>query len=374
MDSDKNSRILIVDDEAQNRMLMSEILANAGYSVDTARDGSEAIDKIGGFRPDIIFLDIMMPGLNGYDVCARLKSDPETSHIPVVLATSLSDLNARIRGLDAGANDFLVKPVDAREVVSRVRNLVRVKEFDDFLLKHNALLQEQVLEKTREIKEFHLETIYRLTLMAEYKDPGTAAHVRRVGKYVGALAKQLGHSEERAELMAFASPMHDIGKIGIPDSILLRPSLLTQQEREIMQHHSIIGWKMLTGSSSEIMKSAATFALTHHERWDGLGYPRGLRGGDIPIEGRILALVDQYDALRSERPYKTAIDHQRSFNIIVCGDGRTMPGHFDPKVLEAFKDMHRTFSDIFDHSREHAALPAEGELPLSALSGADGHA
>ena len=368
MTKKKNWSILVVDDDERNRSLMSAILVNTGYVVDTAQDGNEAIEKISDFKPDIILLDVVLPGMSGYDVCAKLKNDPETGRIPIVLVTALTDPDARIRGFDAGANEYLMKPIDAREMLCRVRNLLRIKEFEDLLQEHNELLQDRIKEKVREIKEFHLESIYRLTLVAEYKDTETADHIRRVGRYVGILAKELGYSDARSELMAVASPMHDIGKIGIPDNILLRTALLTQQEREIKEQHTIIGWKMLAGSaSSDILKTAATIALTHHERWDGLGYPRGLRGEEIPIEGRILKLADKYDPLRCERPYKATSDHQGAFDILARGDGRTLPGHFDPRVMEAFKDLHGTFNDIFEQGKECPAAASAGEWDLPAV-------
>jgi putative two-component system response regulator len=335
----KRSLILVVDDEDRNRRLMDALLVPLGYEVILASDGEEALRKVQETPPDVILLDIMMPGISGFDVARKLKENEETKIIPIVMVTALQDVENRIKAIEAGADDFLSKPVDKTELQARVHSLVQVKAYNDHIRNYQKELEAEVAKRTEElrkafetIKTASLDTIYRLSRASEYKDEDTGAHIKRMSNYSAAVARQMGLSNETMETILYAAPMHDVGKIGIPDRILLKPGQLDPDEWKIMKQHAFIGGKILSGSDSGFLKLAEVIALTHHEKWDGSGYPIGLRGIAIPLAGRIAAIADVFDALLSRRPYKEPFPLEKSFAII--REGRD--SHFDPDVVDAF--------------------------------------
>jgi putative two-component system response regulator len=341
------ARILVIDDDEKTREIMRLLLREKGYEAIEAESGETALELMKTELPDLILLDVEMPGISGFEVVERLKADGRTRTIPVIMVTGLGDQRSRLQALANGAEDYLPKPVDPNELSMRVRNHLRLKEYGDFLASLNSVLETKVQERTAQLQENYRETIYLLTSAAELRDETTGAHVRRISHYASRLAREMKGDSEFVETIFYASPMHDIGKIGIPDDILLKRGPLTSEEWIIMKQHPKIGAKILAEGSSPYMRMGALIALTHHECWDGSGYPSGIKGEDVPLPGRIMLLCDQYDALRSQRPYKPSIDHHTTVRILVEGDGRTKPEQFCPQALDAFMSCQDDFERIY---------------------------
>ncbi len=336
---DTKPKILVVDDEVRNLRLMEAMLIPLGYEVILAGDGEEALEKVMALPPDVILLDVMMPRMDGFEVARRLKEDEETAIIPIVMVTALREVEDRVKALEVGADDFLSKPVERIELRARVQSLLKVKAYNDHMRDYQKELEAEVAKRTEQlrrafeqIKAASLDTIYRLSRAAEYKDEDTGAHILRMSNYSAAVARQMGQDKVTVEAILYAAPMHDVGKIGIPDRILLKPGKLDPEEWEMMKQHTVIGGRILEGSDADFIKLAKVIACTHHERWDGSGYPRGLKGVEIPLAGRIVAIADVFDALMSKRPYKEPFSQEKSFTIIKESRG----SHFDPDVVDAF--------------------------------------
>ncbi len=352
----RGAKILIVDDKPANSLLLEHVLAGAGYNDVTAiNDSRNVVDLYKAFRHDLIILDLNMPHIDGFQIIDALKALEPGDYVPILIVTA--EPAHKLRALSMGARDFLTKPFDTLEVVTRVGNMLEMRLLYKRVAGHNALLEERVRERTAELLESYRETILVMTRAAENKDPDTGLHIKRIGIYCHELAVTLGMNQQFQEDILYSSSMHDVGKISIPDHILLKTSAFDKAEWEIMKSHALAGANILLEPKSPYLQMGAEIALAHHERWDGGGYPYGLRAEAIPLSARIMTLCDVYDALRSRRPYKPALDHQTTLTTITHGDGRTSPGHFDPAILEAFSRCHHRFDEIFEtHSDEAGGI------------------
>ncbi len=331
------ANVIILDDEFANVLLLKRVLEQNGFSqIRCLTDPRQFEDAMESAEPDIVLLDLNMPYINGFTIMETMAKRNEThSFIPILVLTADNTTSARQEALTAGANDFLTKPFDLLEVVLRVKNLVRMRLLHCELQKYNHILEWKVTERTRELADAQVELLERLGLAIEYRDDDTGAHIRRVGDLAAGLAQLLGCSEEFVQMIRLAAPLHDIGKIGIVDEILLKPGKLTQEEFCAMQRHAEIGARILTGSRSRLLQLAEQIAVTHHEKWDGSGYPTGLAGEGIPLSGRIVAVVDVFDALTHSRPYKEPWPVAEALAEIQRLNGT----QFDPRVVEAFMQV-----------------------------------
>ena len=362
-DTTKCAKIMIVDDEPINIKVVLKYLQGFGYSnFRSTTDATSAMEMARTERPDIVLLDIMMPEVSGIEILNQIRNDRGLHRIPVIILTAVGDARVKQKALELGATDFLTKPVDPSELILRVGNALIVKSHYDHLADYSEQLERQVRARTSELMASRRGLVQTLARAAEYRDNETAHHIMRVGRYVGIIARHLGMSEEITELLEEAALLHDVGKIGIPDAILLKPGKLTEEEYETMKQHCAFGRRIIQqspdgtwdryGTRSQLpfiepgnakawlIPVAATIAQTHHEHWDGGGYPLGLHGEQIPMEGRITAVADVFDALSTKRPYKEAYPFEKCLEIMERGRGT----HFDPHVLDA---LFQHTDDIF---------------------------
>ena len=350
--------IMIVEDEKANIDILLEAFKDQ-YQVMVALNGKTALKAIKSNQPDLILLDIMLPKLNGYQVCKRLKNNPKTAAIPIIFVTSMTEDTDERKGLELGAIDYITKPFNIPIVKARVENHLELKKAKEKLKDQNYILEQKVQERTKKLEQTQEVTIQSLAALAETRDDETGEHIIRTKRYVKLLANFLKDhprfsnylTAESIEWVYKTAPLHDIGKVGIPDRILYKEGKLNKKEFEIIKKHPAYGENAIKNAqenlgSNSFLKFAKEIVATHHEKWDGSGYPRGLKEEEIPIAGRLMAIADVYDALVNRRVYKPAFSHQQAFEIITEGDGRTDPEHFDPDVLDAFIQLEGQFAKI----------------------------
>ena len=332
-----DARILVVDDQPANLMLLEALLQHWEYqNILTTGDSSQVVPMVEAEVPDLVLLDLRMPAPDGFELMRLLEPwtrGPE--RLPILVLTADATAETKRRALAAGARDFLTKPFDPTEVGLRVGNLLEIRRLHVELQRHNQMLEDRVRARTLELEQARHETLERLVFAGEFRDDDPNQHAQRLGRTAGALAERLGLSTTEADLIRRSTPLHDIGKIGIPDAILLKPGRLSPDEYEVMKTHAVIGEQILSGGSSRVLQASATIALTHHERWDGAGYPSGLQGEAIPLGGRLAALADVFDALTHRRPYKAAWPVDQA-----AAEVRRLGGtHLDPAVVDAFEGL-----------------------------------
>ena len=350
----RDAKILVVDDQEANVGLLSRILERAGYrNLRGIADSRCVLREYLEYQPDLILLDLLMPNLDGFGVMQQLApAIPRGAYFPILVLTADITVEAKRKALSMGARDFITKPFEITEVLLRIGNLLETRVLHLRLARQNSDLEAKVRERTRELEDAQFEVIERLAQAAEYRDDNTGEHTRRVGRLASRLAEAMGLPAAQVELIRLAAPLHDLGKIGVPDGILLKPAELEPYEFEIMKTHTLIGAKILSGSRFPILQLAEQIALTHHEHWDGHGYSPGLSGNMIPLEGRIVAVADTFDALTHHRPYKKAWDPEDAIAEITRMRGR----QFDPSVVDALLMIHQD-TDLLTFEPRSEAVP-----------------
>jgi putative two-component system response regulator len=352
----KKPKILIAEDVQANRLILAQLLMKMGYSVIQTKDGREALDQVMQEKPDIVILDIAMPEMDGIEVCRIIKSNPLTKVIPVLIITAHGDDEHHLKALDAGADDFLSKPYKIHFLKARLKSLLALKLMNDASIGYQESLKRTNIKLMEKLISTQDITIVALAKLAEFRDPETGEHLERMREYTKLIAHKLRElpkysyyiSDRYIENLYKSSPLHDIGKVGIRDDVLLKPGKLTSDEFEMMKLHTTIGGDALasatqfSGLDRSFLDMGRDIAYSHHEKWDGTGYPRGLKGEQIPLSARILAIADVYDALTSKRVYKEAFTHDHARKIIV----EECNSHFDPEVLSSFLDLEQQFIDI----------------------------
>ena len=330
------AKILVVDDEPGNVRVLERLLRGSGFkNITSTSNGYTSLELYRTYQPDLLLLDIKMPEFSGFDVMKALSAGNQDDYLPILVLTAQMDPNIRLQALKAGAKDFIQKPFDIGEILARIQNILEVRLLHNSVRDQNKSLEEKVQMRTLELQNSRIEVIHRLGRAAEYRDNETGMHVIRMSKFSERIAREIGLDDKTCKLILYSSPMHDVGKIGIPDKILLKPGKLDAEEWAIMKTHSEIGAKILSGSNSELMQMGETIARFHHEHWDGSGYPQGLKGEDIPLEARIVTVCDVFDALTSDRPYKKAWSVEDAVEEMQKLRGTL----FDPELIDVFMKL-----------------------------------